>query len=165
MIKKTVRIGTKDFGYGGCKRIASVFVTIKFDDGRLSITGVEGPKADGNAWGSAGQIDLSSGPWVEFAPGWDAEMVAKLQVIWSDWHLNDMQAGNPQQMAWLKANPVSFTYPETHYQAATKALDAAGMNPEGDRYGHKWHRIDVPADVLAWLEALPETDKPSPWRD
>lgn len=156
--KKTVRIGhTTETG--------STFVTINFDGKRLSLQGVEGPYANGNCKGGCGQIVDSIVPGVlHFAEGWDRDMLARLIDIWHDWHLNDMRAGNPQQIAWLKANPVSHAYPVSHYEAASAALDAAGLNPHGDRYGSKWHHVDVPADVIEWLAALPEADKPLPGR-
>ena len=71
--------------------------------------------------------------------------------------------GSPAQEAYLRLNPVSFTYPDTHYEAATRALDAAGLNPEGERYGSKWWREDVPEDVLVWLAALPDADRKPAW--
>ena len=37
----------------------SLFCSIEFKNGRLSISGVEGPKADGNAYGSCGQVEMS----------------------------------------------------------------------------------------------------------
>ena len=36
-----------------------VFVEIKYSDGKLSITGVEGPTRSGNCIGSCGQIDMN----------------------------------------------------------------------------------------------------------
>jgi len=78
-------------------RPRDVFIDVKWDaEGkRLSITGVEGPTAHGNAWGSCGQIDLSVG---DYSPinGVDLE---RLSSVWRQWHLNDMRAGCEHQRA------------------------------------------------------------------
>lgn len=152
---KVVRIGRGSDG--------NVYAKIKYDGARLSITGVEGPFANGNCKGSCGQIVMHEWSIDEYAPGWSAEMVAQFRADWDRWHLNDMKAGNPQQEEWLRANPVTYVYPDSHYAAATRALDAAGLNPQGDRYGHKWHFEAVPDEVLERLAALPDTDKTPAW--
>lgn len=51
-MNKTVRLGTTKLW----KRNANVFCKIQFVDGKLSITGVEGPLKSGNCLGSCGQI-------------------------------------------------------------------------------------------------------------
>ena len=53
---KVIRIGTVTEGPAS----ASVFCSIKFTDGKLSITGVVGPRASGNCAGSCGQIECST---------------------------------------------------------------------------------------------------------
>lgn len=60
------------------------FVTITWDGKRLSITGVEGPKANGDASGSCGQLDVS-------------RHNPRLAELWARWHLNDMRAGCEHQ--------------------------------------------------------------------
>lgn len=37
------------------------------------------------------------------------------------------------------------------------------LRPDGNGYGSAWYRQDVPADVLAFLKALPPTDKTPAW--
>lgn len=160
---KTLRVGKGPDG--------NVFISIKLNDGKLSITGVEGPKPNGDARGSCGQIVMHDWELQDYAPGFDAETVAKLRELWNAWHLNDMQAGSPAQTAYLKANPVNYKYPECHYTKACEALTAAGLNPDPNfmhkgqpyRYGSAWLRVDVPADVIAWLRALPDTDITPAW--
>jgi hypothetical protein len=102
----------------------------------------------------------------EFAPGWDAESVRKLADLWKRWHLNDMRAGTQAQEKYLRENPVSFTYPRSHYEVACEALAAAGLNPDaetGYRYGTAWLREEVPAGVLEWLATRPDTDAQPAW--
>lgn len=86
--KKVVRIGTRT-------EVGSVFCKIEFANGRLSISGVEGPKSNGNCRGGCGQIDMHlrdqpAESWA-FAPGWNAELLAKFWDAWERWHLNDMK--------------------------------------------------------------------------
>jgi hypothetical protein len=158
---KILRIGkTRDCG--------NLFCKVRFTGGRLSITGVEGPKRNGDARGGCGQIIMHEWDVAEYAPGWDAALVARFRDVWSDWHLNDLQAGNPVQMAHLKALATEGRDwrkdgAKDHYTWANDVLDAAGLNPEGDRYGHKWHQVEVPADVLDFLRALPDADIQPAW--
>lgn len=89
-----------------------VFVKIKYKGGNLSVTGVEGPLASGNARGSCGQIDTEY--WHRkpeyndrrtgaptrihrFAPLWTEDKWQRLLEIWHDWHLNDMRAACEHQ--------------------------------------------------------------------
>lgn len=88
--KRVVRPGTVELWEG--KR-ASLFVCIEHKAGKLSLTAVEGPKANGDCLGSCGQAD--SGLVSEsLAPGdgWTRDMATQLWQYWQDWHLNDMRA-------------------------------------------------------------------------
>lgn len=68
---------------------ARAFAKIEFENGRLSICGVIGPTASGNARGSCGQCvdEIRLGDPVD---GWNKEMLQKFCDIWDQWHLNDM---------------------------------------------------------------------------
>ena len=142
-----------------------VFVTIQYKDGRLSITGVEGPDSNGNAHGGAGQIELNPD---NNSYGWSYEDVKKLKDIWDRWHLNNMRAGSPNQEQWLNNNKDQFPgYPVSHYEWASQKLSEAGINPDnshnGYLYGSAWLKEEVPQDVLDWLQSLPETTRTHPW--
>lgn len=145
--------------------VGNVYVKIEFTGDRLSIAGVEGPYSNGNCKGSCGQIvDHLLTDVTEYAPNWTAERAAHLVEDWNNWHLNDMQAGTPAQAAWLKANPVTYVYPESHYAKTCEALANAGLNPDnGYSYGSKWLKVAVPEDVLERLATLPETDRTPAW--
>ena len=184
MPTKIVRIGTIPH-YNESRGAVNVFAEVKYNNGRLSITGVEGPKSNGDAYGSCGQIVMSyrtpeNRATITPAPGWDADTVDRFFALWDRWHLNDMTAGTPRQEAYLRENPVTAVYPESHYEKACQALAAAGLNPDtewerpaslstnvktdgGYRYGTAWLHEDVPADVIEWLFALPDTDKTPAW--
>lgn len=142
-----------------------VFVTIKWHDGELSITGVEGPKRNGDAWGGCGQIRLAEGTP---AKGWTREAVEKLAEIWDRWHLNKLTAGSPAQEAWVREHRDEFPgYPTSFYDWACEGLAAAELHPDPShddyRYGSAWLSEDVPEDVLDWLFELPNTLKAHPW--
>ena len=93
--KKVVRIGT--FRTWGGKQ-GSTFCEISYIDGKLSISGVEGPLKSGNCLGSCGQIqdDIVI---KDFAPGWNQQMLDEFINVWNKWHLNDMRAGCEHQRA------------------------------------------------------------------
>ena len=84
--------------HGGILAHVPMFVKVKYsDDGRLSITGVVGPKSNGDAWGSCGQC-TDSLDRVRPGLGWGGK-VGELRAIWDRWHLNDMRAGCEHQRA------------------------------------------------------------------
>lgn len=149
----------------------NLFVKVEFKDGRLSITGVEGPMSNGACHGSCGQIVMRDWDIDQYADGWDDPTVAKLREVWDRWHLNDLTAGSPAQEQYLRDNPVKAVYPESDYTKASEALAAVGLNPDPDylhngqpyKYGSAWLFEAVPDDVLEWLRSLPDADKTPAW--
>lgn len=231
-----------------------MFCRIEFKDGELSITGVIGPRAGGNANGGCGQIDMGfdhadpaqndkrythpvTAASLRFAPGWDRRKWHKFLDIWHTWHLNNMKAGcehmtgpgwdtgreltltplgpgdawhrerrraedgvmtpaeyeqwqrdaagvhrywldsKPSheslwpeeckeliQRGYLKIEPAKtesagWVHPSRHPEGIlTKACPVCGY-----KYGSAWRRVEVPADVIAFLESLPDTDKQPAW--
>ena len=160
---KTVRLGKGPDGHVFCK--------IEFADGRLSISGVEGPEANGNCRGSCGQILTSLSSVKTCAPGWTLGLIAKFRAVWKAWHLNDMIAGSPAQRLYLAANHVTCVYPQSLYVVECEALAAVGLNPDPSylhngkpyEYGSAGLRADVPADVLEFLRGLPDADITPAW--
>lgn len=159
---KTVRLGTQAT-YGG--RRYSVYCRIKYTSGELSICGVEGPLASGNALGGCGQIDMTlKAKDIEPAPGWTEDKIARFLSLWDRWHLNKMRAGSPAQEEWLRKNPVKAIYPESHYDKAKAALEVAGLQPDdGYSYGSAWCNETVPDEIVQELQDLPETDRTPAW--
>lgn len=148
-----------------------VFVTISYDAERprLSLTGVEGPRFDGNAYGESGQITLRP---EQAAEPWTMEEVALLGVIWERWHLNDMRAGSPAQEEHLRVLKARGEKPPagvSHYEWACRKLALQGLHPDRDwtdggyRYGSRWLCESVPDEVLAWLYSRPDATAPHPW--
>lgn len=159
---KVVRVGrTTDVG--------NLFCKITYSMGKLSITGVEGPMRNGNAKGGCGQIVMSDWHLADYAPDWDADKVAQFRAAWDAWHLNDVTAGSPAQMAHLKANPVTDRL--NYFSAACASLEAAGLQPDAGylhngkpySYGFAWLRVEVPEDVIAFLRSLPDADVAPAW--
>lgn len=76
---------------------AGLWVTIEFKGGKLSLTGVEGPRGNGDCAGSCGQtgIDESAVP----AEGYTAAELTRLRDVWERWHLNDMRPYSPEMAA------------------------------------------------------------------
>lgn len=158
------------------RRFISVFCTIKYQDGRLSITGVEGPLPSGNALGGCGQIEMGMDAVYmgdfRFAPGWTAELFAEFLAVWRRWHLNDTRAGTPEQMACLDTHIYQRSYGD-YYLWAKNVLAYAKLDPvilpDGTEYyyGTRWLFEPVPEDVLEFLVNLPDADKtlPTTWRD
>lgn len=107
-----------------------VFCKIEYtEDGRLSISGVIGPKSNGDAVGGCGQIDMEfahrdlakndkrySEPIkpedFTFAVGWDADKWYDFLDIWGRWHLNDMSPMCEHQRAlgWNSSKEVTLYY-------------------------------------------------------
>lgn len=81
----------------------------------------------------------------------------RMLAIWERWHLNDMQAGSPRQMAYLREHPIdpkSYTYPKSYYEIVSQVLTDAGLNPDnGYLYGHSWLLEEIPADVVAEIQS------------
>lgn len=162
-MNKIVRLGTMKT-YNG--RSYSIFCKIEYSEGRLSISGVEGPTQGGNCLGGCGQIDMhlkDEQSKIKLAPGWTRAKLKQFFEVWKRWHLNDMKAGTPEQEAELKTHTFP-DYPVSHYDWASQVLKDAGLNPHnGYMYGSSWLKEEVPAEVIKFLESLPDTDKTPAW--
>lgn len=148
---KVVRLGTSR-SYGG--RWYSTYAHIQFDGERLSITGVEGPTQSGNALGGCGQIVMDHARIERLAPGWTRGKLARFWDSWGAWHLNDMRAACPHQ------RELGWTYAEHHNHLSFKGHHCPIC---GYSIGSQWLTEPVPADVIAFLEGLPDTDRTPAW--
>ena len=97
--KKVVNIG-KYKQYNG-KYYGNVYCKIEFKNGRLSISGVESPRPNGNCLGGCGQIYDELSNIDTFNKGWDIEKLNSFVAVWKKHHLNDMRAGTAKQMEFL----------------------------------------------------------------
>lgn len=136
----------------GSRRIgrwdAAVYCKITYQDGRLRITGVEGPKKNGNCLGSSGQIEMNWEPLENLAIGWSRATEAQFIATWRRWHLNDMRAECEHQraMGWTWGTHPSEPCPTCGY-----------------KLGHAWLTETVPDEVIAFLESLPESHTAPAW--
>lgn len=159
IIDKIVNPVTQTNGRTNFKTYAHIKLS---DSGKLSIVGVQGPRANGDCVGSCGQIEnYLLEDVVKYMDGWDHDSVKKLQDIWKRWHLNDMRAGTPEQedfiREWMKSNRYDYT-------AACNALKEAGLYEiDGYKYGHGWLMEEIPYEVVEWLVSLPESKTQPAW--
>jgi len=153
-IDKVVRLGTTDLGYDDRHKYASVYAHITYRDGKLSISGVEGPLPNGNCLGGCGQIVMSRSRIINLAPGWTSEMVEWFYDIWDRYHLNDMKIGCEHQEA------LGWKY-DNHRDATT--FHGQECLICGYSIGSTWKTESVPQWALRWLVSLPETDKTPAW--
>ena len=153
-------------------RAMPIFCKIIWQEGRLSITGVEGPLRSGNALGGRGQITTNLRETLDdltYNEGWDRDKMLAFLAIWSRWHLNHLNSGTARQEACLDTFPEDVWREEghrSHYDWALRVLEKAGLNPcpdTGHRYGTAWVHEDVPEEVIACLRALPETSVEPAW--
>lgn len=170
----------------GCHYTGEVFIKVAFDKGRLSFSGVIGPKKNGNATGACGQIqdEINPSELRPLAPGWTVEKVARFLELWKRWHLNDMRPGCEHQraMGWdeLPINPaVPLSTYGKHFPEqitpswnmltwVTRKEHPKGLLCEpcpvcGHKYGSAWLMEKVPLEVLHELSAFPETDITPAW--
>lgn len=146
-----------------------VWVTIEWDGARLAFQGAFGPKSNGNAKGSCGQIvdDLQKqAPYLKslLRPG-QIQQIAKL---WKRWHLNDMRAGSPKQMELLRTLRAQPDWLASYERDCTALADAGLLVDDGYRYGSEWLIEEVPAEVIDELRviiAAAPTSKRYPWAE
>lgn len=134
------------------KRSFPVFITIKFKNGQLSLTGVEGPLPSGNAKGSCGQINMGFDYHNidHYTKNWDIKMFSKLMKIWDQWHLNDMHAECEHQES------KGFDY--NNCPDNERICSVCGYE-----IGSAWTKRKVPEDVLTWLKNLPMSEVWPSW--
>ena len=149
-----------------------IFLKVKYEEGRFSISGVEGPLASGNCKGGCGQIQDSLYD-IRMEGDLTREQLDKVLAYWERWHLNDLKAGSPDQEAHLMANPIEYDGMKcSHYEAASAELTAAGLNPDPEFmgkdgepyvYGTAWNREEVPTGVIEFFESLPPSTRKPNW--
>ena len=143
----------------------SVYCRIQHDGKRLSITGVIGPRKNGDAWGGCGQIDMEFDHLNKtendsryehpikaedflFAQGWNSDLWYGLLHVWKEWHLNDLHAECVHQelLGWTCNTHLCEPCPVCGY-----------------KLGSAWTFREVPKQVIEFLESLPETDSQPAW--
>ena len=147
-IDKIVCLGNTQT-YGG--RSMSIYCHIQFQNGKLSISGVEGPLPSGNCLGVCGQIDMhlrDEYMSINLGSGWTRGKLKQFFDVWREWHLNDMNTECEHQKA------LGWTY-KTHPSNPCPTC--------GYKLGTAWKRMEVPQEILTFLKKLPETNKKPAW--
>jgi len=144
---KVMRIGTLS-GFRDDRR-SNLFIKANIEDGKFLISGVIGPRANGDADGGCGQISMEfahrdpahndrrySQPippeQIEFAPEWNADKWLDLLDAWHKWHLNDMKAGCEHQAEWdtqKEIEVISLTWGEEYHRLRREA-ESGTMPPD-----------------------------------
>lgn len=129
-------------------RRVPIFCKIEIrEDGELSITGVEGPRANGDCFGSCGQIEMhlsEPGGLDTFEPaeGWTLERFQEFLKVWDKWHLNhtraydaEMEAAGWHDLARKEMRGYEFSLTTIAYEAK-KAAEAAALKAlrEGETF-------------------------------
>jgi hypothetical protein len=153
-MNKIIRLGAIKPSW--TEKAMDVFCKIEYNDGHLSISGVEGPLSSGNCRGSCGQIvmDFKVTDIVSYAPGWNIIKVGQFLQVWDRWHLNDMRPACKHQME------LGWKY-ENHHDPKTFKGEPCPVC--GYEIGSKWLKEEVPQEVIDFLTSLPETDKKPAW--
>jgi hypothetical protein len=114
-------------------RFVPLFAKIELTaDGRLSISGVVGPRENGNAAGSCGQIIMSFKEYdkrghmelkdLRPAENWTRSLIRQFFDIWDRWHLNDMSPMCEHQRALGWDNGKELTV--YHFRLRPVVVDA-----------------------------------------
>lgn len=127
---------------GSLPGVGQIFVTIRYtNDGKLSLTGVEGPGSNGDARGPCGQIIIGFKEYdargyetlsdITPADGWTPEAIRQLFDTWEQWSGNDLTPGCEHQRAEGWSNrPIDPSKPTTAY----------GKHFEGQR-SNSWNML------------------------
>lgn len=138
------------------ERDVKVYVEIGWDGKRLSISGVEGPKANGDCLGGAGQIRLDH--VVPLDSGVDT---GKLQGVWDRWHLNDMRPGCEHQRLIDTTRKVEIV---TYKLTRDAIVEQADLKRDTWALLMRQGRVELSDDARALLE-LPYTRTSAPDAD
>lgn len=149
-MQKKIIIGKVDYENTGFK-LNLVEIDVSFDGEKFS--------ASGGIWNSRKRDYITCGQILEeilsLFP--DNQLVQRIVTVWRKYHLNDMTAGSPRQMAFLDQFDTSFTY-----EIACQKLTDAGLNPDEDfliddipyTYGSRWLHTSIPdhiqSEILSW---------------
>lgn len=179
-MKKIIRIGKVPCN----SRKVDLFISIELTDGKLSISGVEGPRSNGDAAGSCGQVDMgyahrnpadndrrytspTAPAEIDFAPGWTADKWLDLLDVWHKWHLNDMKPGCEHQTGpewdtqkeltiyhWQLADNILFLRREAKRSAAQAIKSGVAFVPTAEHT----RAANLPDSATTETDCAPSSD-------
>lgn len=126
-------------------------VDITFDGTRLSISGTTWEWTNYGTWRETGGGQNLDDLIQHFV---DMPNAKRLYEIWDRWHLNDMNAGDVAQEAYLRRlKEDGWKY--KGYDRTSVVLEMAGLNPHnGYTYGHAWKFEQVPEKIIEELRNM-----------
>lgn len=135
-------------------RSANAYVKITYDGKRLSLSGVIGPKSNGNCLGAAGQCveEISRGTP---KPPWNDAMLQKLCAIWDEWHLNDLRpyCRHQKDLGWDKMATEKLTL--YHYRLTQAVRDEQSQAKEAALAALRNGETFTPTPRQTWISCLP----------
>lgn len=152
------------------RRIYEAYVTWTLDDKHFAMCG--------EIWNSKKTCIITGGQCLDTLRALfpDDAKFQRMYDIWQRWHLNDLRAGTPAQMACLEACKAQYPgYPMSQYDWAKTVLKAHNLDPdrnythegkyrpmhsitnEGYAYGSRWLYEPLPAEVRAEIESWDAT--------
>ena len=154
------------YPWNGAKRRYKVWVRASVKDGNLSIVGVVNPNRHGGCH-SCGQIRETLSNLDTYGKGWDRAKIKLLNDIWKEWHLNDLNAGSPEQEKWVKENPQFKTYNDRIENMPDHIKTDATYLHNGKPYvyGSAWIKRELPDDVIGILNGFPDAETECPWNN
>lgn len=178
--EKVIRPGTiAGYGRRGEARQVSVYCKAEYRDGRLSITGVEGPLSNGDAIGGCGQIVMSLREpdglkGFKPAEGWTRASFAAFLEIWDEWHLNEMRPHDSamKRDGWreIAATPMlgyKFSLASEAWQERREAEKAAlAALQAGESFQPTPRQTEIAAKALSYIAWVREGEaEPQPLPD
>ena len=95
----------------GKGRYGEIYCKITYIDGKLSISGVEGPQTNGDCKGGYGQIIDRLNVIMVYGKGWNRFSLHEFVEIWKEWHLKEVPKSvlesleafpeTPRKPAWV----------------------------------------------------------------
>jgi len=152
---------TKKFNFGKIdytnnnRKENLVTISIKYKDGCFS--------ASGNIWNRLGTDILSGGQNLDDIKKYSSQLknrqvFNKIFNIWKSYHLNDMTAGSPKQMAFIKThfkNTYDYDLVCDELEKNNLLIDKTYIH-EGKpyRYGSAWLKTEIPANIKNQINEL-----------
>jgi hypothetical protein len=135
-----------------------VYIEIKLDNGRLSISG-HARLNSRTDYAYCGQIqdEINMKNITRLRGGYDWRKLGRLLEIWDEWHLNDMR---PECEHQHKLMPAARERNGEDFFNAANLTNIWGIPefrqcPEcGYKYGTAWKKAEVPAEVLEFLRSF-----------
>lgn len=158
-MRKKFNFGKVD-GYGNGRKTCAVDVEIELKENEK---GLQVFTASGSVWNNRHTNSIMGGQCLDslmkFPSLRNNKTYLKIYRLWKQYHLNDMNAGTPEQSEALKKyhkeNGSSYDYTkDVEYLKSINLWEV--MLPCGEmyKYGHGWLYREIPSEDLAIIKEL-----------